>query len=167
MSDFEWYKGSRRKRCRACVAARRRARYAENPELIRSKERNRYNAVKRRRKHQRSRASARLSLLIAGAKHRSKKMGFAFDLDGHREELEERMSEGLCEMTGIAFDMDGVKTWNSPSLHRRVPDKGYTADNVAFVLWSVNAACGNWGEDVLAEVSSAFLERRTNRVKAA
>lgn len=166
MSDFEWYKGNRRKRCRACVAARRRARYAENPEPIRSRERDKYDVVKRKRKHNRSRKSARLSLLVAGAKHRSKKMGFAFDLDIHREELEDRISVGSCELTGIAFDMEGVKTWNAPSLHRRVPSMGYTAANIAIVLWAVNAACGDWGEDILAEVSSAFLERRTNREAA-
>lgn len=166
MSDFEWYKGERRKRCRACVAARRRSRYAENPEPIRSREREKYDIVKRKRKHDRSRKSARLSLLVAGAKHRSKKMGLAFDLDSRREELDERFASGVCELTGLPFDMEAVKKWNAPSLHRRVPDKGYVATNTLIVLWAVNAACGDWGEDILAEVSSAFLRRRTNRVAA-
>lgn len=160
VTEFEWYAGKRRKRCRVCVAARRRAAYARNPEPTRERERSKYHKRGRAAKYGKARTTARLSLLIAGAKHRSKKAGLDCDLDWNRNRLEAVMREGRCELTGIAFDLEAVKAWNSPSLDRVAAGRGYTSDNTRIVLWAVNAGLGNWGEAVFAEVASAYLERR-------
>lgn len=156
VTEFE----PKRSRCKVCVAKRRRARYAADPQPIRDRENSKYDSVKRQRKHDKAKTKNRLSLILTGVRHRCKKRGHEYDLDAHRSELQTLFDEGRCALTGIEFDLETQRAWNSPSIDRVRPRDGYTFGNVRFVLWSVNAALGHWGEDVLAEVASAFLERR-------
>lgn len=149
----------KRRRCRTCVAKRRRSRYAADPQPTRDREKAKYDSIKRQRKHNKTKTKNRLSLILSGTRHRCKKRGYAFDLDAHRTELQELFDDKRCALTGIAFDLETDKAWNSPSIDRIKPEGGYVFGNVRFVLWSINAALGDWGEDVLAEVASAFLEK--------
>lgn len=156
VTEFE----QKRNQCKACVAARRRDRYAADPQPFRDRENAKYDAIKRSRKHARAKTNRRLSLILAGVRHRCKKRDLAFDLDHHRAELEEMFEEGRCALTGIAFNLEADKAWNSPSIDRIKPDGGYVFGNVRFILWAVNAGLGNWGEEIFMEVASAFLEKR-------
>lgn len=160
LTEFEVYRGARRKRCRVCVAARRRDAYARNPQPIRDRENAKYDEVKRKRKHQAARAEGRLAILVQGARHRAKKRGYPFDLDdyGAQSRLTEDMNRGTCRLTGLPFDLSTVRAWNSPSLDRIKPEEGYTQDNTRIVLLAVNAALGNWGEGVFAHIARAYLE---------
>jgi len=106
-------------------------------------------------------AKNRGRLLVMEAGRRSKRKGIAFDLDQHIEEIESRVQRQVCEMTGIPLYMEcrGIR-WNSPSMDRIDPTKGYVLSNVRIVCFAMNAALGSWGEEALMKVISAWLERK-------
>lgn len=93
------------------------------------------------------------SNLISAAKKRSKKKGLPFDLDEHRDEIKQRLQEGVCEKSGIAFVFmppeKGIAHPHSPSINRIDPNCGYLYSNIEFVCWCLNAAYNNWGEDII------------------
>lgn len=78
--------------------------------------------------------------------------------------LRERFKAGVCEMTGIPFDMNaaGKRRWNSPSIDRIDSRKGYVYGNVRFILWSVNASLSNWGEAVFELIAAAWMYRKAH-----
>ncbi len=73
-------------------------------------------------------------------------------------------------MTGLPFDMtlDGHKRRpNAPSVDRIKPDGDYTQDNCRIVLWFINRAMLNFGEDYAFDVFSRAIERSRRRVPTA
>ena len=86
-------------------------------------------------------------------------MGVAFDLTA--EFLEAKLTNGVCEVTGIPFSMTSKKGWDSPSMDRIVPSNGYTQSNVRMVLFSVNTAFFDWGEERAKYVAHAILKTPT------
>lgn len=53
---------------------------------------------------------------------------------------------GYCEMSGLPLKMEaGRRNWNSPSIHRVVPQQGYVIGNVRIICFGLNAALGEWG----------------------
>jgi hypothetical protein len=94
------------------------------------------------------------------ARFRAHKKRLAFDLDEHLEELQGRIDAGLCEMSGFPFNLDGGRTWDSPSFDRINPTKGYTIDNIRVVCHAVNGAMGDWGEAKMLEIARSILARR-------
>ena len=105
----------------------------------------------------RRRIEKRAMCLVATTRTRARKRGLAFDLDQHVAELQARIDRGVCELTGVAFDWAPGRKFNSPSFDRINPREGYTYDNVRVVLNLANAAMGDWGEVVLAQVMSVWL----------
>lgn len=98
--------------------------------------------------------------LAIGARSRARNRGLPYDLDEHLDSIQVR-AVGCCELTGIVFKQEGGKvSWNSPSIDRIKPELGYVYSNIRLVLHCMNTALGTWGEDVFAEVASAFLEKR-------
>lgn len=71
-----------------------------------------------------------------------------------------------CEATGIAFDMELKRGWNTPSLDRIIPSKGYTKANTRVAIFALNTACGNWGEQPVLEIARGILARRKNASNA-
>ena len=51
------------------------------------------------------------------------------------------------------------RQWNSPSLDRIVPSKGYVWDNVRLVIHAMNVALRNWGEDCLVYVMKEYFRK--------
>jgi len=100
------------------------------------------------------------SQMIRAAKHRAKKNWLSFDLDDYRMEIRQRLSTGVCEMTGLPFCADGPRNWDSPSIDRINPEKGYVYGNIRLIVWALNSAFGHWGEDKFAIVARAWLERK-------
>ena len=81
--------------------------------------------------------------MLSHAKERSVKKQVEFDLC--RAEIEQVLRDGLCQYTGIAFDLtDGPRTPWSPTLDRLNNDLGYTKDNVQVVVWAFNAFKNQW-----------------------
>jgi len=95
--------------------------------------------------------------LLHYAKRRADQKVLPFDLFDHAEEMERRIMAGVCEMTGLPLKMEaGKRDWNSPSIHRMTPKEGYVIGNVRVICFALNAAIGEWGEDRLREVISAW-----------
>jgi hypothetical protein len=114
------------------------------------REERRVRAIGRRR-------NKRAWLLVDAARRRARIGGLSFDLDEHRQELQERIDAGFCEVTGIPFNLDGGRTYDSPSLDRINPRRGYTYDNVRMVCDLMNRAMSDWGEEPVRIVMSKWL----------
>jgi len=102
--------------------------------------------------------ATRAGRLVAGAKARAAKKGKPFDLTV--EWAQEKMDAGVCEVTGIAFDMTTRRGWNTPSLDQISAGGGYTKANTRMVLFGLNAAFGNWGEQRMIDMATAILRKR-------
>jgi hypothetical protein len=98
--------------------------------------------------------------LVRHAKFRAGKQGVSFDLTSHLQELQERIDRGACELSGLPFNFDGGRTWDSPSLDRIDPGGGYLYRNIRVVCHAVNSAMGDWGEQKMLEIARAILNRR-------
>ena len=90
--------------------------------------------------------------------------GLPFDLT--TEWVQERLDRGTCEVTGIAFSFSTKRGWNTPSLDQIVPSGGYTQKNTRLILFGLNAAFGNWGEQRMIEMASAILRKRREKSQA-
>jgi hypothetical protein len=144
-------KGGYRKHCKECW---------------RQREMNRKRATdpaKRSANFKAWRRANRAKALISIAKYRARMKGLYFDLDQHTAAVQGVLDAGVCELTGIPFNLDGGKTWDSPSLDRIDPAKGYTLPNVRVVLYCVNVMANLWGADKIIEIADAIMSRRRDR----
>lgn len=154
LSDFDGSKAY----CRVCYAAVRKARRLENYQTYRQRERAAYDPNKRAAKHQALKRDNRARLLVQQGRSRARKAKVAFDLDTHEDRLRAALDRG-CAMTGLPFDtLANRVVWNSPSIDRVEAGGDYTISNVRIVLFCMNAALGNWGEDRLREVMVHWLK---------
>ena len=102
-------------------------------------------------------------LEYAALKVRAKDKGYEFDLSPEfLQELFDK-TEGVCEQTGIPFDMAlGTKKNRNPlrpSVDRIDSAKGYTQDNVRLVLTIVNIAKSDFPDEVVNTVVEAWANR--------
>jgi len=74
--------------------------------------------------------------------------------------IKERLDRGVCELTGIAFDMTGKRTQNSPSIDRIIPGGPYTPENCRMILWSLNRGLNNYGLDYMLTIFEMILRKR-------
>lgn len=105
----------------------------------------------------------RASNLWKTAMHRAKMKGIAFDLP--REWVIEKLKLGICEITGLEFELTKKKDRNyanpmAPSIDRIDPAKGYTLENSRMVVWGYNSlkACGT-DEQVMIIINALFEKR--------
>lgn len=100
-------------------------------------------------------------MLAQHAKCRALKDGIPFALTAREvRRLQDVMDGGLCEMSGLPFDMAGRRTAASPSLDRIIPRVGYTDGNVRIILLAMNVAMGNWGEKETRRIMRAWLSEK-------
>jgi hypothetical protein len=120
-------------------------------------------------KEYRETLDSRVASLFAGALYRAKRANLPFSLS--KEWVKGRIDLGHCELTGIEFNSAILckgremqkRNPYAPSVDRIVPELGYTDDNCRVILWGLNAALGNWGEDVLEVIADAFLRNRKRK----
>jgi hypothetical protein len=113
------------------------------------------------RPHQRSyRKRKRAIKLIGCIRSRARKLRLPFDLDKHTGDIQQRIDAGECEMTGVRFDLDAKRAFNSPSIDRIKPSDGYVYTNIRVVCLAMNCALNDWGEDVLMQVLKAWEGKR-------
>jgi len=105
----------------------------------------------------------RAQTLVTCARVRARRLGVPFSLGADVAELQRRIDKGFCELTGLPFDLDGVRCWASPSLDRIEPKLGYVLSNVRIVCWGMNLALSNWGEETLLMMVRAWLYQRSMR----
>ena len=127
-------------------------------ECCKTTERQRKTGTKAARSasHQKWRRENRASTLITAARYRAKQRGLAFDLDEWKPQIEERINRGACELTGLPLNLDGGRTWDSPSLDRIDPKEGYTISNTRIVLFALNVMMNTWGQNKVLEIAEAL-----------
>lgn len=138
-------KGNRRWKCKACERALERGRKRSDPEKISERQKA-------------WRDKKRGFALVNVARHRAKSRGLPFDLDP--KDIQTRIERGVCEMTGIPFDLTTPRAWNAPSLDQITPGEGYTKSNTRVVLYALNVMSNTWGPNRIVEIANAITARR-------
>ena len=71
--------------------------------------------------------------------------------------------DGKCAVSGIYFAKGKDVNWRCmpyyPSLDRISSSKGYSKDNVRFVLTAVNIALSDWGDAVLKDIAFGIVSK--------
>ena len=137
--------------------------YSKQPHVMEARRENFRKWAEDNRDHLKARAAERrltkrALCLIATTRTRARKRKLAFDLARHAGKIQARIDRGVCEVTGVPFDLSPGRKFNSPSLDRIDPKAGYTYGNVRVVLNLVNAALGDWGEKTLRGVMAFWLQ---------
>jgi hypothetical protein len=133
--------------------------HSKTSHQARSKRREEYNAqiALRRRTDPKFKAYE----VWKSARDRASKKGIEFSLS--RSKVERAILGGLCEVTGLAFDM-ALKNKNqgslSPSIDKIDPRKGYTDDNCQIVCWLYNRAKGDGSHDEVMILVEALHARK-------
>ena len=109
------------------------------------------------------RVEKRAMCLIANARTRSRRRGVEFGLDFFVGELQRRIDNGVCELTGVKIDLSPGRKWNSPSIDRIDPKGGYLPGNVRMVCQAMNLAMGDWGEDIVWELFQGWSSYRKRK----
>ena len=97
-------------------------------------------------------------VLTSDAKQRARAKRLAFDLNWR--DIQQRIEMGICELTGIKFDLTQPRAWNSPSIDRADPSQGYTKANVRVVLYAINVMSSDWGTEMIGMIADALRARR-------
>lgn len=168
----DWYPNGK---CAACARNRAKVRYSQSRETILAERaawrrtdagkaaiRNQRFRVKESAKRLRIRylstARGNAISLLGLAKRRARASEILFTL--RVEDILPALEAGVCEATGIPFSRyDQGRSPFTPSLDRRIPEKGYVPGNVQVVVWALNAMRGDWGDAVLLRVAKALEER--------
>ena len=93
---------------------------------------------------------------------RCKRRGIRYNLDRYADALAARIAVGVCELSGFPLDLAGSRTYNSLSVDRIVPSRGYVYSNIRLVCLCLNMGLSNWG-DRCAPVFRMWLEKRWER----
>lgn len=103
----------------------------------------------------------RACMLRNAARNRCKSSGVIIDLP--LQWVIDRLTPGVCELTGIEFDYnplgDGLANPLSPSIDRRDPSIGYTTSNCRLILTAMNRALSSYGEPIFQRIAQAYLAR--------
>lgn len=103
-------------------------------------------------------AIGRAKSILSGIRARSVKKGLAFDLDD--EWLAKKIEHGICEVTGIQFDMSvGKRVPFGPSVDRIDSDLGYTKDNCQVVAFIYNAAKVDFSHEQVVTFAVAIVDK--------
>ena len=77
------------------------------------------------------------------------------------EDILPGVEAGFCQLTKLPFDLKPVTKTSqnpyAPSIDRIDSLKGYTKDNIRIVLYSVNAALGQFGTAILLPILKAMI----------
>ena len=134
-------------------AERQAAYYARNPE--RSRARWRAYAMSDR---------GTVTKLLNYARDRSKLYDVPFELD--RDWLREKLERGVCEVSGLPVQRISPGDYRThpyaPSLDRIVPALGYVKSNTRLVLFAVNRAMSDWGDEVLLTIARAIVNKASS-----
>lgn len=104
--------------------------------------------------------SGRVRVMLHSARKRSKEKGFPTPTLTAAW-LRERLERGTCELSGLPFAVwSKTTTAFVPSIDRIDCTKPYTEDNCRVIVWALNAAFAEWGEDEFRLVARAWLARR-------
>lgn len=138
-------KGQIRPSCKICVRKTSIRHKRENPEQT-------------RRAYSEWRTQKRGHALVNAAKHRAKYKNIPFKISP--KDIQRRIDLGICELTGIPFDLKTPRAWNAPSLDQIKPGAGYTQVNTRVVLYALNVMANTWGSERIVEIAHAISAKR-------
>ena len=81
---------------------------------------------------------SRARRLISRARSRAIAKGLAFAIS--IAVIEEKLAEGVCEVSGIPFYIGEGRSPFAPSLDRKDPNQGYTDENTQLVCFNYNTS---------------------------
>lgn len=91
------------------------------------------------------------------AKKRAKAQGVKFDIsDGW---LVARLEHGFCQISGLPFVFDDVKSPYRPSIDRQQAGGGYVEANCRLVILGANWFFFNYDREVMLEICRAIAEK--------
>lgn len=129
------------------LAEYKRRYYRDNRPSYAARERKYYQTPRRR-----------AATLVSHARARAKKKGVAYDLGSRIDEIADILRNGRCAVSGLPFNLAGGRTWDSPSIDRIKPEKGYVWSNVQIVLWGVNVGKMNYSQDDYVRLCAAVAQ---------
>ena len=137
------------------------ARYAREGEKIRARQRElrAANPEFHRARARLYKENNRNAWRVIGCRKSAKEDGVPFDLD--KEWFDIRIGAGVCEMSGLPFNLEANgRHPYAPSVDRIIPGGPYTKDNCRLILWWLNRAMSNLGEEhTLDMFRSIFVKR--------
>lgn len=160
-------------------AARNRARYQNNREKILAENREKYRGdptiLERNNAYRRANPGKVKSWYnnwkkrvpnggrLSNTKKQAKQKGLRFDLD--IEWFDSRINAGVCELSGLPFDLTekygvGGRGPNSPSVDRKDPKGPYTKENCRMILWWLNRALVDLGDEYAMRVFRGIFVKR-------
>ncbi len=138
-------KGNRPGQCLACLNSKERTRKRRNGAQVKA-------SFKTWRQENRGLA------LVTVARYRAKRKRLACGLEP--TDIQRRINLGVCELTGISFDLTTPRSWNAPSLDRINSSLGYTQENTRVVLFALNVMANTWGENRIVQIANAIVAKR-------
>ncbi len=126
-----------------------RYRYANDPK---TREREKTRGIKSR-----TSPRGRAAVMHSHAKGRAQRKKMDFDLEIGW--IEEKLEIGICELTGIKFQLTTGDNPYAPSLDRIDSSKGYTKDNVKVVTVAINMMRNRWDDEVIKNVMLHYLKK--------
>jgi hypothetical protein len=104
--------------------------------------------------------------MLHNAKRRSKTTEIPVTIN--LEWIENKLTCGICELTGMPFDLNPSKLFSSnpyaPSLDRINPKlKEYSPTNTRVVLAAVNIALNEYGEEHMLPILKAMVSKIENK----
>lgn len=147
--------GGYRRICKTCYKTREQERKQRVP------------SAERATSFKKWRRDNRASALVSMARYRAKQKGLPFTLtDEDTARLQWVIDLGRCQVTGIPFNLDDGKTWDSPSLDRIDSTRGYTPENTRVVLYCVNVMANLWGEEKILKIADALRATRMQQQRS-
>jgi hypothetical protein len=105
--------------------------------------------------------------ILARSRTRAKESGIEHSIV--LEDILSGIESGFCELTKLPFDLKPVTKTSqnayAPSIDRIDSLKGYTKDNIRIVLYSVNAALGQFGTEIMLPILKAMITGIENAQK--
>lgn len=153
--------------CKECDRVRDRAYKAKHHEemLLKGRVRRRANPERDREYQSKYRRRNRARDLIRHARTRADRKSIECDLLEHLQDVQARIDAGVCELTGVPFNLGEGRTFDSPSIDRIDPTRGYTYDNIRIICHAMNSALGDWGEEKLLEILRLWEKHRRNAIE--
>lgn len=98
-------------------------------------------------------------VLLEGVQKRSKEKGIQTDLT--LSWIKRRLKSGVCEVTGVKFDLkmkrSSITNPYRPSVDRKNHKLGYTKRNSRIVCWWYNMAKGCWTDKLVTEMAKSVV----------
>ena len=99
----------------------------------------------------------RPSYMFSTTKNNAKSRGIECTLT--RDWFVKRLTDGVCELTGIAFDLASARGPNSPTVDRIVAGGPYTPENCRLIIWSLNRAISDYGDEYMLDVCRRYVAK--------